>query len=223
MTLALPKFDLFSPGIKVETGLISDVLAKGYPEELGSIGEPTPERAAEFIAGRVFARKALSGFGAAEIPIVSGLDRLPDWPQGFVGSITHKKNMCAVAVARSSKFLSLGIDLEFCEERDVKLVEQVCTESEVAWLRKVPFAEQHYFVNVFMSAKEAIYKMQFPISGDEDLSFSDVEVLIFQERREFEGRFRRKSGTMFEAGSTVCGRFDLVNHWVSTGLSLQRP
>src|SRR5215469_6693525 len=47
-------------------------------------------RAAEFMAGRWCAHRALERLGCPEVVIGSGLHGEPCWPEGFTGSITHK-------------------------------------------------------------------------------------------------------------------------------------
>ena len=60
------------------------------PEERGAVAKAVPKRVAQFTAGRVCARRALAQLGNTEpVPILMGEDRAPQWPAGYVGSISH--------------------------------------------------------------------------------------------------------------------------------------
>jgi hypothetical protein len=57
-----------------------------------------PKRQAEFVAGRICAREALTGWGHDNVVVGIGAHREPIWPQGLLGSITHCADYAAAVV-----------------------------------------------------------------------------------------------------------------------------
>ena len=82
------------------------------PEERAGLGRAVEKRRREFAAGRACARRALARLEIADAVLPIGPDRLPAWPAGIVGSITHCAGYCGVAVARRGSILCLGLDAE---------------------------------------------------------------------------------------------------------------
>jgi 4'-phosphopantetheinyl transferase EntD len=96
----------------------------------------------------------------------SGGERL--WPNGFVGSLTHKGTVVLGALAAKSVFRALGIDIEFIDSSDLGSIEK-----NVAWEGLLPGTDQSRAVLLALSAKEAVFKAQYPLTG-KLLSFSDI-------------------------------------------------
>jgi enterobactin synthetase component D len=86
-----------------------------FPNE---IKNAVDKRQAEFIAGRIAAREALllAGFiqsdGEALPNVHIGKHRSPQWPQGFVGSISHNQNKAMCVIGEIKNIKSIGIDIE---------------------------------------------------------------------------------------------------------------
>lgn len=159
------------------------------PEEAAATREWAPQRQLQFAAGRLCARRALAQLGYSAAPIPFDAEGAPVWPCGVVGSISHKRQHCIVVVARPSAARSIGIDLERdVAEPDVvetEIVRRVCgTESErrqLKTLRRVTNSPG----TLFLSAKEAFFKFQFPLTRA-NLDWTDVEVTF--EDRGFQAR-----------------------------------
>ncbi|EBA06348.1 4'-phosphopantetheinyl transferase superfamily protein [Sagittula stellata] len=119
--------------------------------EAASVARAVPARRQEFAAGRLAARRALAGLRPDDRPtdLPAGPDRLPLWPAGLTGSISHAAGLAVAAVARSP--VRLGIDLEADKPLDPDLVPEICLPSEYG----TPA------VRVF-SAKEAVFKAEYP-------------------------------------------------------------
>jgi len=168
---------LFPAG--VHTGLLTEAvdIALLYPEEAGCVRNAVAARRKEFAQGRLCARRVLAELGISDFPLLAGKDRAPIWPAGIVGSLTHSGGTCAVAIARADRFAGLGIDVETAEPLGEELVELVCLESELAWLRELPEASQGILARLLFSAKESVFKCFYPISGV-FLEFHDCEIRI---------------------------------------------
>ena len=174
-------------------------------------------RIEQFTAGRVCSRIALGRLGvAATTPILRGEDRVPIWPPGFIGSISHTDTWCAAAVARTEDIRSLGIDLESSTPLKEALLKRVCTPKEREWLHELP--APGVTGKIVFSAKEAVYKCQYPLSN-RFLGFQAVEVELGDDS--FEAVFQQEAGG-FQPGDVISGRYLVEEGLVATACELPR-
>jgi 4'-phosphopantetheinyl transferase EntD len=146
-----------------------------FPAERAALGRAVEKRRREFISGRACARLALRRLGAPVAAIPSGEHGEPLWPTGVVGSITHCEGYRACAVARSEALFSLGIDAEPNAPLPEGVLEEVAHGRE---LDLISDGDQHIDVGrLVFSAKEAVYKAWFPLTG-RGLGFEDVELSL---------------------------------------------
>jgi 4'-phosphopantetheinyl transferase EntD len=146
-----------------------------YPVEALAISRAVFPRMQEFAAGRLCARSALSRMGANQTPVPSGADRQPQWPEGFVGSITHTTGFCAAVVGRRGRFAGIGIDSEIANAADITLWSSICVEEELQWIESLASCARARAATFMFAAKEAFYKCQYPMTR-EWLDFHDVRV-----------------------------------------------
>jgi 4'-phosphopantetheinyl transferase EntD len=182
-----------------------------FPEELPLVACAVDKRRLEFGRGRQCARAALRRLGIADGPLLSGDHRQPLWPEGVVGSITHTQGLCLAAVARSSRYAGVGIDVEPAEPLSLALAERVATDAEMKALGSMP---PLLAARLIFSAKEAFYKCQF-YQTQKFLGFFDVAIELeppgeFSVRLlvdaeplarggRFRGSWRARSGFLFTA------------------------
>ena len=145
-----------------------------------------PKRKFEFIAGRKCARKALAHFGVPPCPIPIGTNREPIWPPGFVGSITHCEGFIAAAVAKSSDYLSLGIDAEQNRHIPTEIENMILTEPEMKFIQEQPSGETISLL--IFSAKESIYKCTYPLVK-QYIDFLDVDIVIEMAEKRILGKY----------------------------------
>ena len=146
-------------------------------------------RVEQFTAGRVCSRIALGRLGVATTtPVLRGEDRAPIWPPGFVGTISHTDTWCAAAVARAEDVRSIGIDLEPATPLKEALWRRVCTPKERDWLHDL--SAPGVTGKILFSAKESVYKCQYPITN-KFLGFHAVEVEL--DEGEFRAVFQQES------------------------------
>nr|WP_245216566.1 4'-phosphopantetheinyl transferase superfamily protein [Sagittula salina] len=117
--------------------------------ERQAMARAIPARVAEFTAGRIAARRALAVLGHPAAPIPMQADRVPLWPKGFMGSISHAAGLAvAVVCALPAR---VGVDLEEDGPLDDALQPEILTPVEYGQdLRRV------------FSAKEAVFKAEYP-------------------------------------------------------------
>jgi 4'-phosphopantetheinyl transferase EntD len=144
-------------------------------EELQQIARAVPKRRQEFAAGRLLARRLLGDMGLGIEALVSDADRVPRWPAPVVGSITHCRSLCAVAVVPRALSLGIGLDVEPAEPMKPDLVPYILRESESARLREWPVRWRELAGILTFSAKESLYKSIYP-THRVFLDFQDVEL-----------------------------------------------
>jgi 4'-phosphopantetheinyl transferase EntD len=168
------------PGIVLEIGS-GDALRELVPDETAASEEWAPQRRAQFLLGRMVARRALKKLGVisetAPASILFDRDGVPTWPAGAVASISHKFQNCVVVAAERSTTDAIGVDLELdvVERDEEEILARTCPSpeelSQVAGLRSSCCSPG----TLFLAAKEAFFKLQFPITRSW-LAWDDVRV-----------------------------------------------
>jgi len=123
------------------------------------------KRRAEFVGGRLAARRALGALTGSPSTPAQDAEQLPDWPAGTVGSITHSRGLAAAVVASQSDFQSVGLDAEVVMngERAQRLAPQILVASERAWFDRLPAESQGEFLTLVFSLKESLFKALYPL------------------------------------------------------------
>ena len=137
----------------------------------------SPKRLADFSTGRYCAIKALEQLGINNSIIPIGKDRVPIWPEGIVGSISHCDSLTGAIVAKSSDHISLGLDIEEIGRVTPDLWDLVFTENEKNYLFRLSDEDILVQSTAIFSIKEAFYKFQHPLTKT-FLDFLDVEVVM---------------------------------------------
>jgi 4'-phosphopantetheinyl transferase EntD len=132
-----------------------------YPEEAASVAHAVETRRKQFTAGRILARDAWQRLGVPAQPLLNDEQRVPRWPAGVVGTITHTHGWCAAAVAKSTHFSALGADVEAATPLERGLWERICRPAERRLLESSP-ERAGLLGKAFFSAKESIYKALYP-------------------------------------------------------------
>lgn len=174
---------LFAPllpsGVALEATSLDAAVPPLFPEELPAVARAVEKRRREFAFGRACARGALAQLGIPAAAIPRSADGPPIWPPGIIGSITHGAGGAAAAVAPSSAFRGLGIDLEsLASARDADVLSTVATPAELA--RYADSLGPLLLGPLLFSAKESVYKCLFPI-GRRFLDFTEVELELAPE------------------------------------------
>ena len=190
-----------------------------HPDERAQVAAAVAKRQREFAAGRVCARRLLRQLDLGADALLSDDDRVPRWPEGVIGSITHSAGQCAVAVARSDALRALGLDLERADAVRPELWRRIFRPSEIERLHSAPAERQPRLAALAFSAKEATYKCLFPESRVA-LGLRDVEVELDLQDRRFRVRLYRDAAPLAMRGARLEGRLAAPGPWVVTGLAL---
>jgi 4'-phosphopantetheinyl transferase EntD len=149
-----------------------------YDEELLALGRAVGKRRREFVTGRACARQALMRLGSHPSSVPSGPRGAPVWPQGVVGSITHCRGYVACAVASREILAAVGIDAEPHEPLNRGILPDIVAPAENRRVSDLSAAwPDVHWDSVWFSAKEAVYKAWFPLTG-RWLGFHDAEVTL---------------------------------------------
>jgi enterobactin synthetase component D len=140
------------------------------------------KRKTEYLAGRHCAAAALKAADCADAsPPAMGEDRLPLWPAGWLGSISHGGGQAAAAVMRRPDAATgdglLGIDIEvLIDPASVAGIgELVALDGELKLLTGCTPSQA---LTLLFSAKETLYKALYP-AVQRFMDFSAARVSAF--------------------------------------------
>jgi len=193
-----------------------------HPEEAACIVRAGAKRRREFSAGRSAARRALAQLGVADFALLADADRVPRWPEGVVGSISHCDGCCAVAVARRGPILSLGLDVERAEPLEDELAARICTPRERERTRALAPPAGVDWGKLVFSAKESAYKCYFPLARTM-LGFQDMEIEFSPDASRFNARLLLESAPDAGGARRFEGRAAWSRDFVFTGVVLGAP
>lgn len=152
-------------------GLTGGTLSQSilYAQEIADM-KPNFSRTAEFLAGRRAASEALAKAGCrtARTSYI-GRDTFgaPQWPMGWIGSITHAKGTYVAIAAKDTDYLAVGIDVETTRGIDM--------DRAIARICMVDGDDQSVAPTLVFSAKESIYKACHPVIGG-NIWFTDFTI-----------------------------------------------
>lgn len=128
------------------------------PENLGNW---TPKRQAEFLAGRLLARMGQGAIGRRPGSVHMGQDRAPRWPCGVTGSISHSNRHCAcIIVPQGSGDPGIDVETVASGSKLKALQAKAMTDRERAELASAQ--DPALLATLVFSAKETLFKALYP-------------------------------------------------------------
>jgi 4'-phosphopantetheinyl transferase EntD len=165
-------------GVMTRTLIVADYCHQLTQAEIGHISNASERRKIEFSTSRTAIRDLIKKQCEAWEGVIPDSQHMPVWPTGWTGSISHTREICAVAVARKQHIRSIGIDIESRNRLKRSLWRKIATVDELqqieAYATNAPCSIDDLMTLVF-SIKEAIYKYQFPATS-QWLGFLDVRL-----------------------------------------------
>lgn len=147
-------------------------------EEAALLQGSTRSRIKEFTAGRCMARSAMDVLGIRPQEILHGPGGEPLFPPGVCGSISHSASVAAALVGSQSALAAVGVDVN--DGRPIGALAAL----DVTWARETRLlihlgicADEAAAHNFAFSAKEAIYKCQYHVTGHDRLHFHQVRLM----------------------------------------------
>jgi 4'-phosphopantetheinyl transferase EntD len=195
-------------GVSVRVAPIDGEARFAHEEEARVVANAVESRRREFATARRLAHEMLAGLGYADVPILPGRGRAPEWPDGVIGSISHSRGVAAVVIAACPPFTAIGLDVEGAEPLRSELVDTVLTAREKFELGHMGDELGVWAKRAFV-VKECAYKAWSP-RLDVVPEFTDVEVEFGAAHASFTARLRPRSGMPFQAWSVRgrCARCD---------------
>lgn len=178
---------LFPDGTIVRIATLADENESLLPgEERALMGAMVPARRKEFAAGRNTARRALARLGLPPVTLLrrdAGRDIA--WPPGVTGSISHTRDLCAVACTRTAGGVaSIGLDVEQAGPLEAEVVETICRAEELRELADAAPLPSDWPRLIF-AMKEAAYKAWYPLARRE-IAFQQMRVRVDVSGRSYE-------------------------------------
>lgn len=184
------------------------------------------KRKAEYFAGRLAARRALQFLGCKTLALPIGKHRLPQWPYGYRGSISHTRALAVSAVCHQEHYQAVGIDTEtiFTADQCTRLTRAIVSEAE--WNDVIlggSTLTHPQLVTLIFSAKEALYKALFPHTLLFQ-NFSSARLTwICEESAQFQIELTCAWSGEYSAGSHFTGWFRFFDHTVVTVIAECTP
>lgn len=151
---------------RADISIINQIRQSYTLERPSYLENASAKRLNEFFAGRILAQAILQQYFNCSMCISSTQLKLPQWPKGFIGSISHSNEQVIVAISSQSEYL--GIDIErivetsFAEESAVLILtpfEQRLWQAEIS--HYLSFCE---YLTLIFSLKESLYKAVYPVA-----------------------------------------------------------
>ncbi|MFC5957633.1 4'-phosphopantetheinyl transferase [Streptomyces pratens] len=150
-----------------------------YPEEADVVARAVDKRRREFTAVRSCARRAMKKLGVPPRPVLPGERGAPGWPDGLAGSMTHCAGYCAAALVRTGDLASIGIDAEVRGPLPEGVLSSVALPGEAERIGRLALERPGVpWDRLLFSAKEAVYKAWFPLTG-KWLDFMEADIELF--------------------------------------------
>lgn len=185
-------------------------------EEREYIGHTSLKRLSHFASGRILSRELLIEFGYPNYPLLADQDRVPIWPEGIIGSISHCDTGCVVAVSRSvsAGLIQLGIDIEPDRPLKPDLWPFILNPEELEIVRSKD-RQKGNLVRRYFGAKEAVYKAIFPLTR-KIIEFHDVSIHFNTDYRSFEAEIsesvtRNITSSFILVGNSIIYRNNIIN------------
>ena len=166
-------------GLVAEGANIADQSAALFPDEAAAVRRSPRSRQAEFSTARACARRALARLGGPQLSLPVGRHRAPEWPQDYVGSLSHCADVAVALVAEAARFAGAGIDIEAISAVPESLIERIATADERIMLTQLDRDESSIPWGLLLfSAKESAYKCCFQTTGHR-ISFRDISIRVY--------------------------------------------
>ncbi|WP_049717731.1 4'-phosphopantetheinyl transferase family protein [Streptomyces caatingaensis] len=132
-----------------------DGTALPHGAERGLMAALPAARRDDFRLGRTAAARCLARLGTPGPVLADG--RLPRFPAGVVGSISHRDGTAVCLAAADPHIRAVGVDIERAGALPPAAARLLCTERERAWLEHRPDGTAGPLAALF-SLKESVYK-----------------------------------------------------------------
>ncbi|TLX46246.1 phosphopantetheinyl transferase [Pseudoalteromonas phenolica] len=169
--MQVTKSSIFENRLALELVVLEFDAESFVPHSFEQFKQPLPERIkkavhkrqAEYLAGRLCATQALTALNIDNPIVHTADDRVPIWPAGTFGSITHTKGIAGAIAGLQDRATAVGIDVEklMKDSQETKLQTHILRDDEKTQFHELGKQVTHP-LSVIFSAKESIYKALYP-------------------------------------------------------------
>ncbi|MGA1549304.1 MAG: 4'-phosphopantetheinyl transferase family protein, partial [bacterium] len=169
----------------------------------------------EYLLGRLAIKGALGSLGYSPIWIERDpLTKIPVWPEGITGSLSHSSGLALAVVGDSPPILGLGVDLEKANRTiDLGIERHICTQDESDDLRSLHLENHAIRLLLTFSAKESLYKCFFGRIPRDLLRFKNVS--LKWESSKWTAHWKFPSEKKYSMETTI-GYWGMDQNWLWT-------
>ncbi|MGA0769333.1 MAG: 4'-phosphopantetheinyl transferase family protein [bacterium] len=173
------------------------------------------KRNQEYLLGRLAIKGALGSLGYPPIWIERDpLTKIPVWPEGITGSLSHSSGLALAVVGDSPPILGLGVDLEKADRTiDLGIERHICTQDESDDLRSLHLENHAIRLLLTFSAKESLYKCFFGRIPRDLLRFKNVS--LKWESSKWTAHWKFPSEKKYSMETTI-GYWGMDQNWLWT-------
>ncbi len=172
------------------------------------------KRRNEFHTGRRLARAALAKLGCTATSIPADEHRVPVWPPGFIGTISHSRNLCIAHVGLTHDLVGIGVDVELRKSLSPDVASRICRADENPG-RSGQTALVHFI------AKEAFYKAYFPCART-FLEYHDVHIELDESSGTFRASLMANHKPALAGRRSFTGRIAPLDDYIAAALWITR-
>ena len=103
---------LLPAGQSFAVAAVSDRLDTEWPQDAVHLLQAAAHRRAEFSSGRACARHALAQLGVADCALPADAAGVPQWPAGYLASISHSRGLVAAVASGIRQLRCSGLGWE---------------------------------------------------------------------------------------------------------------
>ena len=173
------------------------------------------KRNQEYLLGRLAIKDALGSLGYPTTWIERDpLTKIPVWPKGKTGSLSHSSGLALAVVGDSPPILGLGVDLEKANRTiDLGIERHICTQDESDDLRSLHPENHAIRLLLTFSAKESLYKCFFGKIPRDLLRFKNVS--LKWESSKWTAHWKFPSEKKYSMETTI-GYWGMDQNWLWT-------
>ncbi len=160
--------------------------------------------------------KILSTLGlGCDITIDRGAGGEPLWPAGVVGSISHSKLSCVIAIATWENYRAVGVDVEQLNRITPRVIERITTTND---LLESSVLSKYELSTLIFSAKESLFKLLYP-DVKHYFGFKSAS-LIKVSSTHFTMQLERSLGARYQSKERFDGHFMIMGEEIITLMTL---
>ncbi len=190
------------------------------PSEAAYLKNKPLKRIKEVTRSRACIKQCFKDLKKTYRAVLPDSEKLPSWPQGITGSISHSHDLAGSVVSLQNWCESIGFDLEKLKQRrmEEQISRYICTEEEWKIFSSLDTKDQLIVSRLIFCCKEAFFKCLFPVCR-EFFGFKDACV-HWESDGTFEISLLKPLGEIFKKGLVLQGRWLIWQEYMLSGLML---